>query len=116
MAINYPTVTGYIIEPSIAFISSITNANPMVVTTRSNHTFEVGLDVRFIIPHSYGMQQLNKKHGTITAITDDTFTINMDSSLFDTFAVNPQELQPAQVIPVGTLGTAHKTIVFENVS
>jgi hypothetical protein len=83
-------------------IASITNSNPMVVTTSFNHHYVAGMDVRFLIPQIFGMQQLNKRMGQVTQLTANTLTINIDSTSFTPFAYPspfPQAYTPPSIIP-----------------
>jgi hypothetical protein len=74
----------------IRTISSITNANPMVVTTSVNHGYQPGLNVSFLIPSMFGMQQLNGKSANILSVTSNTLTVNLDSSKFSAFSYPAQ--------------------------
>ena len=46
-------------------IASITNANPMVVTTENNHNYMAGLEITFLIPVAFGMTELNNLNAQI---------------------------------------------------
>jgi hypothetical protein len=70
-------------QPAMRIISSVTNANPAVVTTTFNHQYSSGLIVRLNIPSGYGMQQANQLYGPIIVTGDTTFTIDIDTSFFD---------------------------------
>jgi hypothetical protein len=67
-------------------IASITQSFPMVVTTVNNHNYVAGVKVKFLIPHLFGMQQLNNLRGQVTNLTSNTLTINIDSTKFDAFS------------------------------
>jgi len=91
-------------------ITSITQANPAVVTTLSNHNLTTGQIIRINIPAGYGMQQLNKQTASITVLSANTFSlqysqtppaVNIDSRIFDPF-INLSTGTPAQMIPVGS--------------
>src|SRR3989304_1395168 len=87
--------------PTSNLISNITRANPGVVTTSSDHGYSTGLFVRIVCPVGIGMNELLNKAFEITVLTDDTFSIGVNTSNFDSFAVSIAS-QSAQVIPVGT--------------
>lgn len=96
------------VVPGFLLITAITRAYPMVVTITDSdyNTYTVGQLVRLNIPASYGMQQANGKVGQITDITGTNFSLNINSSGFDAFAVpNPLLLptpsQPATLAPNG---------------
>ena len=67
-------------------ISSITQANPMVLTTTNTHNYPVGVNVSFLIPPSFGMTQLNGLNIQVISVTADTMTCNIDSTSFTPFA------------------------------
>lgn len=92
--------------PRNAVITGITQANPMVVTTSTNHGYTVGQQVRIRVPTALGMVQANNLQGVITAVTATTFTIgSIDSSAFTAFAwpaVTSVPFTPATVTPIGS--------------
>jgi hypothetical protein len=97
-------------------IISITNAFPAVVTTSidgvnpANHNYINGLIIRIDVPVGFGMQQINQQFGPITVLTPTTFSIPIDTTLYDVFAVPasgpmyfPINYQAAQSVPIGEL-------------
>lgn len=92
--------------PRATVITGITAANPMVVTTATNHGYTVGQQVRIRVPAALGMVQANNLQGVITAVTATTFTIgSIDSSAFTAFAwptTTTVPFTPATVNPVGS--------------
>lgn len=97
-----------IFKPAMRIIDDITNANPALVTTTFNHNYMTGLIVRLIIPPGFGMQEVNEKQGTITVISDTTFTIDIDTTLFSAFSTAPSypdDRQFAQVVPIGEVNS-----------
>lgn len=99
LAIQNPTY-----KPSMRIISAITNANPAAITTTFDHNYVTGTVVRLHIPPGYGILQANELFGEITVTGTDTFTIDIDTSTFDTYttpASFPQSYQYAQVVPIG---------------
>jgi hypothetical protein len=79
-------------------IASITQSNPMVVTTVNNHGYVAGMKVTFLIPPQFGMSQLNNLIGQVTQLTLNTLTINIDSSRFNAFSY-PSPLPNAYTPP-----------------
>jgi len=74
--------------PSNRNIANITAASPCVVTTLVDHGYAVGQKVKFNIPSTCGMTQLNGLTGNITAVTagpPNTFTVDIDASAFTAF-------------------------------
>lgn len=93
-------------QPAMRNISAITNAFPCEVTTTINHQYIVGTIVRLYIPFADGMQQANQLTGTILSVpTTTTFTLDIDTRLFDVFSipigVSPHVNVSANVVPVG---------------
>lgn len=79
-------------------IASITQANPMVVTTVNDHGYPIGMNVNFLIPDQFGMTQLNNIVGQVIQTTLNTLTINIDSSFFTPFSY-PSPLPFAYTFP-----------------
>ncbi len=67
-------------------IASITNSNPMVLTTVNTHNYPAGVNVSFLIPSIFGMQQLNGLNGNILSVTSNTMTIGINTNNFSPFA------------------------------
>jgi len=110
---------GPLYYPQRAFITNITAANPMVVTTSTNHGYTVGQQVRIRVPSVFGMVQANNLQGVITAVTATTFTIgSIDSSAFTAFAwpaVTSLPFTQATVTPIGSGPSPVLTPPFYNV-
>jgi len=92
-------------QPAMRLISAITNANPAAVTTTFDHDYETGLIVRLVLPIAVGMGEAADKVGEITVTGTDTFTIDIDTRLFNAFSI-PGSPAPyvnvcALVVPVG---------------
>jgi hypothetical protein len=107
--------------PRRRFITGITAANPAVVTLSVTHGFVVGEKVRIIVPSAYGMPQINNYLATITAIstTNNTITLDIDSSAFTAFAfptsaVAAAGVSPALVVPVGEAAINSSTYPYAN--
>lgn len=96
---------GPLFYPQRTFITGMTAANPIVVTTSTNHGYTVGQQVRLHVPAVFGMVQANNLQGVITAVTATTFTIgSIDSSAFTAFAwpaVTSLPFTQPYVTPVG---------------
>lgn len=98
-------------QPSMRPILSITQTNPLVITTTfdgivaGDNQYETGLIVRLVIPFVYGMVQANNILAPITVIDTSSFSVDVDGTNFDPFVI--PSLTPmnigfvAQVIPVG---------------
>lgn len=91
---NMPPPTLY--YPEWRAIASISQANPMVVTTLVRQNYAIGDKVRFQIPTAFGMPQLNSTYNGLpveftvravnNAIGTQTVTLEADSSAFSAFA------------------------------
>lgn len=95
------------------FITNITQAASGVVSTSTNHGYQVGDTVSFRLPENgaYGMTELNYIRAAITAVgSTTTFTINVNTSGFTAWAwpltANAFQQSRPVVIPVGAAGTA----------
>ena len=92
-------------QPSMRIISAITNSNPASVTTTFDHDYITGTIVRFYIPEAEKMTQLDKMKGTITVTGATTFTVDIDTTNFDSFSIpgDPAWYQNtcALVVPIG---------------
>lgn len=92
-------------KPSVFGITSITQEENPTVTTAVNHNFVIGQDVRFIIPVSYGMRQLNGRSAIVTSVpADNQFIAKINTSNFDAFT-NPGTDTPAQVKAIGDINS-----------
>lgn len=83
-------------------IESITQSYPMVVTTINNHGYVAGMMLRFLIPPSFGMVELNAINAQVLSVTSDTLNIDIDSTNFSSFSYPsplPSAYTPPSVIP-----------------
>jgi hypothetical protein len=92
--------------PRHRYITKLTQATSAVVTLSVTHGFTAGQAVRFIVPSAYGMTEINSLVGNITAIstTNNTITVDIDSSAFTAFAFPATAdvpFTPALVVPIG---------------
>lgn len=104
---SYQVFAFPVFQPAVRIISAITNANPAIVTTifaagqiNNGNQYVSGTVVRFDIPLSYGMQQINGLFGTLTVINSNSFSVDIDTSLFNKFIVPGSPSQYAQVVPI----------------
>jgi hypothetical protein len=105
-AVQFPTF-----QRAMRNILSITQAEQALITTTfdginpGDHQYSTGLTVRLIIPNGFGMTQANQLEGPITVVNDTQFTMPIDTTNFDAFAIPPRNPgnygTPAQVVPVG---------------
>lgn len=100
----YPGYSQATIKENLVWkaIASISNSFPMIVTTIQDHHYSAGIRVRFQIPNQFGMVQLNEVESQVLSITNNTLTVNVDSSNFTPFAYPspiPEAYTPPVVIP-----------------
>lgn len=84
-------------------IAGITNASVVEITTTFDHQYIDNLIVRIDIPPGFGMQQLNQQFAPITVTSSTTFTMPIDTTLYDAFVVPsdyPENAQLAQSVPI----------------
>jgi hypothetical protein len=92
------------VEPRFLYVTGVTQANPCVVTVSEQHQYVVGQKVSFEVPSSFGMVQLNNfyapsnKPWVITAVTDYTMTLNVDSTNFTAFAFPLSSASPTAAL------------------
>jgi len=116
---------GPLYYPQRATITGITAANPMVITTATNHGLTVGQQIRLRVPSALGMVEANNLTGVISAVTSTTITVGgssltstgaIDSSSFTAFAwpaTTSVPFTPAFVVPIGS---GPSPITFGNVT
>jgi hypothetical protein len=109
---NY-TIVNYnaLYYPRKRYITNITKATNAVVTTSVPHGMTPGQEIRIHIPvlitagAAVGMTQIDNAQATILTVTDDlTFTINIDTSGYSTFAWPTTAQSPSsfpQMVPFG---------------
>lgn len=98
------TISNFFV-PNRQTISSITQANPAVVTTSQSHGYSSGMLVRFFMPLDVGMNVLDGQVYEITVTSTTEFSIPVDTTNFDSFSI-VGTVQSPQVIPVGNLSSA----------
>ena len=95
------------VVPMYLTISSVTNANPMVVTVSTPNSYIAGQVSYFSVPFDYGMYQLNAITAQIISVdvTNLIFTVAIDSSQFDPFITPSSGEQPATISSAGARNT-----------
>jgi len=109
-------------SPTRVPISAITQANPCVITTSTDHNMTTGQVVRINVPKNYGMVQLNHLSASITVLSTTTFSLqykqvppstNVDSTTFTAFTTPSNPSFTAEVLPIGSGPTPIKTTVWQ---
>lgn len=111
-------------SPATRSIANISVAANAVVTVTANHNYRIGQQVRMHVPAIYGMTQMDGLQGTIiavddpTAVSNPTFTLDIDSTAFTpfTFPVGPNTppFTLAEVVPFGE-NTGEALVQNENI-
>ena len=105
-------------QPAMRLITNITNERKCVITTSFNHDYVTGLIVRLYVPRNYGMFQINHHTGVITVLSDDTFSMDLDTTNYDSFlapVAPPHYRTTALCVPVGNIDDVYNVAV-RNVS
>jgi hypothetical protein len=95
--------------PKHRYITKITQAAQAVVTTSTAHGYVTGQYVRVNVDASFGMYQINGQLLKATVLSDTTFSLAVDSTLFSPFAFPVSAAFPFQfptVTPAVSLGVA----------
>lgn len=109
------------VEPRFLYVTGITKATQAVVTVSEKHQYVVGQKVEFTIPGSFGMVQLNNYYlpqnlpPVITAVTDYTMTLNVNSTNFTTFAF-PTSAQSPTAQLFATVTSAGQSTQFNPIT
>lgn len=101
MAETNIAVVNPIYQPAMRQIAAITNGFPAIVTTTFNHNYITGTIIRLDITPGHGMQQANQLFGPIIRLTPTTFSIAIDTTLFDPFVVPAVQTTPSQTLAIG---------------
>lgn len=94
-----------VIYPQRAYINAISQgSDPVtsVVTFTKDHDFTTGHIVSFRVTPDFGMHQINNKVGKVLSVTNDTITVDIDSSTWDSFdysKANDLGTTPPQCVP-----------------
>lgn len=109
------------VEPRFLYVTGITQAAQGVVTVSEKHQYVVGQKVEFSIPGSFGMVQLNNYYlnqnlpPVITAVTDYTFTINVNTTGFTAFAFPASTASPTAAL-FATVSSAGQSTQFNPIT
>lgn len=93
------------VDPEYLYVTNISQATSAVVSTSvdPNNYFSLGMKVKFTVPSSFGMVEINQLTGTITAINGVAatgnigaynVTVNINSAAFTAFTFPASALSP----------------------
>ena len=100
-------------------VSNITQAQNAVVTFTDDHDFVNNEIVSLRVSRPYGMVEINQRAGKVMSHTDDTVTLDIDSSNFTAFSI-PADLTgttPPCCVPSSSgvdLGLYSPTMILED--
>lgn len=100
---SYYYVSNPVYSPAMRNVSGITQAKPAVITLTAPSDYVVGQTCRVYLPSDWGMPQMDQQVVTITAISGNSLTTDVDSTLFAPFTVPSSPSQVAQIVPVGEI-------------
>lgn len=102
------------VTPPFLLISNITNAVKAVMTVTTPNNYIVNQLVKFTVPKTYGMYQVNNLTVQIIAVdeTNLIFTLALDTTMFDVFITpSTYQEQPATVACAGSRNIYNTTVV-----
>ena len=103
-AFTFPFNPNFPMLPALNFITSITQSNPAVITTATNHGYSDGLFIRVVFPQTvapvFGMTQINEEIGEIIVLSANSFSVDIDTTHYGAFVLGISPQMP-QVIPIG---------------
>ncbi len=88
-------------QPQKVYVQGISQAASAVVTTTYDHGYSVDETITMHVPELWGMTEMEGLVGRITAVTANTFTLNINSSGFTPFTF------PTSAQTAAGVGTAH---------
>lgn len=109
------------VQPQYYYVTKISQATQGVVTVSQKHNYVVGQAVEFSIPASFGMVQLNNfyqpqnKPPVITAVTDYTFTLNVNTTTYTAFAFPASSASPTAQL-FATVSSAGQQATFNPIT
>lgn len=106
-----PPIEPQFFKPSVFPIFTISRGPTTTVTMLSafgvDNNYAVGQKVRFLIPPSHGMQQINQQTAQVIGRPAiNQITVDIDSRFYDVFIISPAYgLTPPQVIAIGDVNS-----------
>lgn len=86
---NPPIVPQYF-RPGAYFITAVSKGSTTAITTNVANQYVIGQQVRFVIPNTYRMIQLDEQIGYVQSIISPTsFVVDIDTSQYNSFDPSP---------------------------
>jgi len=93
-----------IFYPRYRYVVNISRAVGAVITTSVQHGYTVGQKIRVSVSSEFGMIEIDKVEGIVTAVTASTITTNIDSSGFTAFTFALPAALPFTMPTVSPIG------------
>lgn len=98
---NNPPINPQYYQPRQYFIENVALGQTTTITTTVDHDYEIGQQIRLLIPNGYGCTQLNEVQGTVVSIpAADQVVTDIYSAKADSFISASLSNQP-QIIAIG---------------
>lgn len=89
--------------PVPRLVNDITNAFNAVVTFTEDHGYLDGQLLRFHVPKAYGMIEISNKQARVLSHTDETITIDIETTNFTPFVYPASSDEyPPNTVPIGS--------------
>lgn len=96
-------------------ISDITKGATTIVETSEDQNYVVGQQVRFIIPPSFGIIQLNEMTGyVIEILSSNEVVVDIDSRLMDSYIASDATTVVAQILAIGDINQGDTNTLGRN--
>ncbi len=93
-------------KPRRWVISAVTLGKTTFITTTTDMDYQIGQEIRLLIPPSFGCIQLNGKTGFVLTIpADNQVEVSIDSTGSDPFVASTSLVQSAEILAVGDVNT-----------
>ena len=112
---NVPIMPGYF-EPRVFTITAIALGVTTVVTIANSFNYSIGQEVRFVIPPTYGCQQITGQTGFVIGLpASNQITVQINSTNYNAFIPSPSygPTQP-QILAIGDVNSGVTTFISVN--
>ncbi len=93
-------------KPRRWVISDISLGQTTVITTTTDMDYEIGQEIRLLIPPSFGSFQLNGLRGFVLSIpASDQVEVSINSSGANSFIASTAITQSAEILAIGDVNT-----------